>query len=325
MKLFRNVILAAALALGSMYAVAQEFRMLSSWDKSYPLVTEIMDPFMKGVETASKGRMKFRVSGPETVASFEQLQPVGSGAFQFLFTSGAYHYGTTPVLAVAEAFRGDLTAIRASGVFDVIDKHYQKFGLKLVVLATTPVGAYQMILRQPVGASGDLQGRKIRATATYSSVVTMLGGVSVAIPPSEVYTALEKGVVDGAAWPVLGILNYKWNEVAKYLMRPTFGINVQPILMNLNAWNKLSDGDHNLLLAEARKVEDQYFKGSVRLWQEEEKAMLASGMTITQLGETQKAKLNAVFEDGLWEQAAAKSPKDIAELRQFARSKGLAR
>ncbi len=325
MKIFRNVTLAISLAAASMYAVAQEFRMLSSWDNSYPLIAEILHPFMKGVETASKGRITFKLSGPETVPPFEQLQPVGSGAFQFLYTSGAYHFGTTPVLFVTEAFRSDLAAIRASGILDVIDKHYQKFGLKLVMFPMTPEGGYHMILRHPVGPSGDLQGRKIRVTPTYLPVLKMLGGVGVVLPPGEVYTALEKGVVEGAAWPVLGILSMKWNEVAKYLMRPTFGVNVNPVFMNLNAWNKLPVADRNLLLAEARKIEDQFSKGVTRLWQEEEKAMLAAGMITTQLGDTQKAKLRAAWEDGLWDLAATKSPKDIEELRQFARSKGLAR
>jgi TRAP-type C4-dicarboxylate transport system substrate-binding protein len=325
MKIFKNVALAISLTLASTHLMAQEFRMLSSWDKNYPLNPVLLDPFIKAVETASKGRMKFTVSGPETVSPFEQLQPVGSGAFQFLFTSGAYHFGTTPILAVAEALHGDLAAFRASGILDVIDKHYQKFGLKLVAMPLSPEGAYHIILRQPVGPSGDLSGRKIRSTPTYLPVIKMLGGVGVVLPPSDIYTALEKGMVDGAAWPVLGVLNYRWNEVAKYALRPGMGINIQPILMNLVAWNKLSEADRQILLQEGRKSEDIYYKAARELWQEEEKGMIASGMSMTQMGEAQKAKLRSTWEDGLFELAAAKNPKDVEELRQFARSKGLAR
>jgi len=325
MTRFRTVAVAIVLTVVSTYATAQEFRMLSSFDNNNPSVTEILNPFMKGVETASKGRMKFTLSGPETVSPFEQLQPAGSGAFQFLFTNGAYHFGTTPILAVAEALHGDLAAFRASGIFDVIDKHYQKFGLKLVVLTITPEGGYHIILRQPIGPSGDLSSRKIRATPTYLPVIKMLGGVGVVLPPSDIYTALEKGTVDGAAWTILGILNYRWNEVVKYALRPSFGTMINPILMNRDAWNKLPEADRQLLLQEARKVEDAWYRQSARLWQEEEKGMIAKGMAMTQMGAAQKAKLSSTWEDGLFELGATKNAKDVEEFRQFARSKGLAR
>jgi hypothetical protein len=55
------------------------------------------------VETASKGDMKFIISGPETVPTFEQLQPVRSGVFQLLLPHGAYHIGQTPYLLAVEA------------------------------------------------------------------------------------------------------------------------------------------------------------------------------------------------------------------------------
>jgi len=325
MKIFSTVALAFSLTVASTYATAQEFRMLAGWDNNDPAVKEILNPFMKGVETASKGRMKFTVSGPETVSPFEQLQPVGSGAFQFLFTNGAYHFGTTPILAVAEALHGDLAAFRASGIFDVIDKHYQKFGLKLVSMPISTEGAYNIILRQPVGPSGDLSGRKIRATPTYLPVIKMLGGVGTVLATSDIYMGLEKGIVDGAASPSLSVLSYRWNEVSKYALRPGFGTVSYPILMNLNTWNKLTDSDHKILLQEARRVEDLWYGAWARLMQEEEKGMIAKGMTMTQMGDVQKAKLRSTWQDGLFELGAAKNPKDVEEFRQFARSKGIAR
>ncbi len=325
MKRIRIIALAISLGLSAMHAMAQEFRALTSWDKNYPVHPVVMNSFIKNVEAASNGRIKFTVSGPETVPPFEQLQPVGSGAFQFLFTHGAYHFGTTPILVAFEALNGDLAAIRASGITDVVDKHYQKYGLKLLGVPMTADGGYHIILRQPIGPSGDLQGRKIRGTPTYGPVLKMLGGAMVITPPAEIYTALEKGVVDGASWPVLGALAYRWYEVSKFILRPAFGFVTLPIFMNLDAWNKLPEADRRLLLQEARNTEDRYLKASIPMMQEEVKELIAKGMSITQMGDAQKAKLRSAWEDGLWELAASKNPKDVEELRQYARSKKLAR
>ena len=110
MKHFLRIIaaLAVSVVVPATQVFAAEYRFLASWDKNYPGVTHIAQPFIKNVEAASKGSMKLIMSGPETVPPFEQLQPVDSGAFQFLFTHGAYHFGTTPYLAALEALGGDL-------------------------------------------------------------------------------------------------------------------------------------------------------------------------------------------------------------------------
>lgn len=303
--------------------IAAEYRFLSSWDKRHPTAYVLVEPFVKGVEKSSAGKMKLTVSGPETVPSFEQLQPAGAGVFQFLLTHGAYHFGTTPYLAAIEAVGGDRTSRKAAGLHDMVDRHYQKYGLKLVALAMSPEGGYQILSRAPIGPSGDLQGKKIRGNPTYQPVLTMLGASMVTLPPTEIYTSLEKGVVDGAAWPVPGILDYRLNEVVKYIVRPAFGFTAYPLFMNLSAWNRLTAGERQILLEEGRKLEDYAYREFRRLAEEEEKAATTKGMVITQMGPAQKAKLAKTWSEGLWDLTSQKSKKDIEDLRAFAKSKGL--
>lgn len=323
MKLLRTLAAAGALALSVIPALAQEFRLLSSWDQNYAYNPHILDPFVNGIKERTKGRINITVNGPETVAPFEQLEPVGSGVFQFLFTAGAYHFGTSPLMTAAETLEGDHKKIRESGMFDFFDKHYQQFGLKLVMLPVTPEGAYHIFLRDPVGPSGDLSGRKIRGSLTYKGVVEMLGGVLTVLPASEIYTGLEKGIIDGASWPIIGVLDYKWNEVANYLLRPSFGVNYEPIFMNLDAWNKLSAEDQNVILDVSKEVEDSWFAVAPSIWAEEEKQLLEKGMKITEMGAEQQAKVRDAWSAGLWALASEKAPAAAKEMRELAVSKGL--
>ena len=325
MKPIRFIALAVALMFPAIGAEAQQFRMLSSWDKNYANNPVVLNPFMEGIEAASNGRMKFTVSGPETVPPFEQLEPLASGAFDFLFTAGSYHFGTTPLLSVMGALEGDLAAVRASGILEELNKYYEKLGVKVIALPITPNGGYHIILKQPVGPSGDLQGRKIRGTPVYASVIKMLGGAMTVLPPADIYTSLEKGVADGAAWPVTGALSFRWNEVAKYLLRPAFGVETAPILMNLNTWNKLSDADRAIIQQQARKVEDLFYKEIVRMWRDEETELLAKGVAVTTMGDAQKSKLQDAWSTGMWDLAAAKQPTEIEALHQFARTHKISR
>jgi TRAP-type C4-dicarboxylate transport system substrate-binding protein len=320
----RQLGLIVATSLAAISGVqAAEFRLLSSWDKTNPAVTTLAEPFTKGVEAATKGNIKFIISGPETVPPFEQLQPASAGVFQVLFTHGIYHYGTSGLAVGMDAVRGDLEARRKSGMFEALDRHYQKLGLKLVAVAISATKGYHMVLRTPVGPTGDLQGRKIRGTQSYHSVINMLGAVPVVLPGGEVYSALEKGVVDGAAWPASGILGMRWYEVAKYMLRPSFGLSHYLFLVNLNAWNRLSDNDRNILLAEGRKVEEIWFKEYDRMVQDEETALIQRGMQITEMGGPQKEKLQAAWSQAQWDLAEKKSGQEAKDLHALLKRQNL--
>jgi len=321
-------ILAALLTAGSMLfgtsAAAQQFTLLSSWDSSYPYNPYLLEPFVEGLSEATDGRITIDVLGPETVPPFEQLEPVGAGVFDFLFTSGAYHFGTTPLFTIAEALVGDSEKAREVGLFDYLDEHYQQFGLKLVMLPITPQGAYHILLRKPVGDSGDLSGEKIRGTLTYQGVVEGLGGSLTVIPASEIYTALEKGVVDGAGWPVIGALDYRWYEVADYLMRPGFGVNYEPFFMNLDAWNALSEEDQNIMMEISKDIEGKWNEDALEIWAKEEELLKEKGMKVTEIGKAQQEQLQTYWAEGLWELGMDEKPDLIQDFRDFATSKGMA-
>jgi TRAP-type transport system periplasmic protein len=304
-------------------ALAADYRWLNSWDRNIPHISLLIEPYQKAVESASKGSIKFIVSGPETVPAFEQLQPVASGAFQFLNTHGAYHFGTTPLLSVIEAIGGTPEQRRNSGVFDLVDKYYQRLGLKIIAMPMGPDGGYQIILRQPLTANGDLAGRKIRGNATYANVIKMLGASMVTMPPAEIYTSLDKGVIDGFAFTTSGIVGTRFYEVSKYLVRPAFGFGTLPILMNLAAWNRLPEADRKILLDEGRKASDKWMTDLTKIIADEEKELLAKGLTIVQMNDSSRTKLKQAWSEGLWDIASQKAKKEVDELRALAKSKGL--
>lgn len=324
MKLVKPVVVAAALSMSATPVLAQELRLLSSWDENYAYNPFILEPFYQGVEEATDGRITFSRFGPETVPPFEQVEPVGSGVFDLLFTHGAYHFGTTPLMMAADALVGDVQTLRDSGLIDVFDRHYQQFNLKLIMLPITPEGAYHIILRDPVSETGGLEGRRVRGTLSYSGVIEMLGGVLTVLSPAEIYTALERGVVDGAAWPIIGALDYSWYEVAPKLLRPGFGVNYQPVFMNLDRWNALSEEDQGIIRDVARQVEDSWYTDALQVWEAEEAELLARGAQITEMGEAQQAELRDAWSRALWEMSEDEDAEATRELREAAREAGMA-
>jgi TRAP-type C4-dicarboxylate transport system substrate-binding protein len=318
-----GVFVAASLMI-AVAAQAAEIRILTSWDKTNPAIPLLVESFAKSVDAATKGNVKFIINGPETVPPFDQLQPVISGAFQMLFTHAIYDYGTTGIGTGLDSLGGTLEARRSSGVIEAVDKHYQKLGLKVVALPISATKGYHIVLRAPVTPAGDLQGRKLRGTPAYHGVFAMLGAAAVVLPGGEVYSALEKGVIDGAAWPANAVLGTRWYEVAKYMLRPGFGVAHQLLLMNLGAWNRLSESERQIFLREGRKIEEIWYKEYDRMVDEEERVLVnEKGMKITEMGDAQKAKLQRTWAETIWKLAEGKSPQEAKEVRDIGRSKGL--
>lgn len=321
----RRVTMAAALAAlvtaGVATADAKTLTMLSSWDESYNAVPVFAHGFADKVKELSNGELTIDIRGPETVPPFEQLQPVSSGLFDMLFTHGAYHKGETAMAFGMDAVKDDPQARRDSGIYELIDEHYQQRNLKFLASFSAASG-YHILLREPIGEDGALEGRKIRASGTYHDLVTTLGGSVVTLPTSEIYAALERGVVDGAAWPVFGALDYKWYEVADYMTRPTFGVTNLSLFINMDSWQGLSEDEQKILDEAARTLEVEGRKHFEGLWADEEAALKEKGMQETEFGPEVAPKIDAIFAEGVWKQVEEGS-EDGKAFHALAAEKGL--
>ena len=247
----------AALAVAMAGAVeAASLKLLTSWNKNNWPTYAVLQQYLDNVKEIGGDTVKISISGPEVVPPFEQLQPVASGVFDMLFTHGVYHAGSKGIALVVDTIDVDPLKRREAGIWDFVDKYYQKHNnLKMVTLPAASFSGYHMFLKEPLSPEGDVKGRKIRGTLSYHGVIRALGGSPVVLPGSQIYSALEKGVVDGACWPAAGMLSMKHFEVAKYRVRPTFGTSNVPVLVNLDSWNKLNDKEKGVLLAAGRETE----------------------------------------------------------------------
>ncbi|MGE3247897.1 MAG: C4-dicarboxylate ABC transporter substrate-binding protein, partial [Beijerinckiaceae bacterium] len=137
-------------------AQAKDIKMLSSWSPANKGTYLSETEFMRLVGETSKGALTVKRSGPEVVPPFEQVQPVAAGVFDILITHGAYHPGTTSIGMAMDVVNADPAKRRESGVWDAVDKHYQKHGLKAIAFVPQGKSGYHMILRRPPGPTAYL-------------------------------------------------------------------------------------------------------------------------------------------------------------------------
>jgi len=320
-SLISGLTVSAILVAGSLPAAAQNLRLLSSWDSSYAPVTTVLDPFIERLQEETGGEIQIARSGPETVSPFEQLDPVSRGLFDMLFTNGAYHATDTSVGMTFDAVSGTPQEVRASGMWDFNDAHYQTLGLKLIAVLYD-LNGYHIILREPLGEDA-FAGRRIRGTPIYHPLIEALGGAPVVLPAPEIYPSLERGVVDGAAWPTVGAVGFRWYEVADYMMRPTFGQVGHMVFMNLDRWNTLDPEMQETIARVAEAFETEATEIIDEVVASEEATLAAEGMTVTELPDAFLGVIGEAWYEGAMTLAAINNPDEVTEIRNLAEAAGL--
>lgn len=314
---------AAAMSLFAWSVQADELRMVGAFPEGFVFTEEIVKPFMALVEEETEGAVTFSLTGPDAVPPLEQLEPVQAGVFDALFTHPAYHAGTTPVGLAIDAIAADPVKRREAGVIDYIDAHYQSLGMKLITAPATGSKGFRYFLKESISGEPGLDGRKIRGTVSYHPMIEALGGSGVVMGGGDVYSALQTGVVDGAAWGLTGARDFKWYEVADYMADPVFGQVGLMVFMNLDAWNALSTEEQAGVERAAIRLEADSIARFDLLAAQEKKDLLELGMKMTSFSAAEGAEFENMWSGGVWSIAEKGDPETIGGLRALAREAGL--
>ena len=326
MKRFYMLAVIGTVALGAPLASSQaaNLKLLTSWNRDNWPTYAVLEQYVKNVDAIGAGSVKIALTGKEVVPPFEQLQPVSAGVFDMLFSHGVYHAGSKGIALVVDAIDADVDKRRSSGVWGFVDSYYQKHNnLKLVALTASSSQGYHIFLKKPLSADNDLKGRKIRGTQSYHGVIRLLGASPVVLPGWQIYTALEKGVVDGAAWPAAGMLSMKHFEVAKYRIRPTFGTSNLGVWVNLDKWNGLSKADRQVLLDAGLKTEREMQGIGDAILAKEDAVLDKMGLEYTRLTPANFKRVKATWNSSLWDLAGKCCGDGADKLRELAKKAGL--
>ena len=318
-----------AVAVGILFsfsAYCQTLRMLVSWPPSDRPSHGMAAEFKRIVDEVGKGKVTIQLIGPEVVPPFQQLQPVSAGAFDMLFTHGAYHGGSKGLALVMDAIAPDPAKRRDSGVLAFLDNYYQKtHGIKVLAVSILGRGGYHCFIKAPLTPEGDWKGRKLRGVSTFHGVIQALGGSPVALPVGETYSALEKGVVDGGCMPAAGMAAYKLYEVAKYRVEPTYGSNNTIFGINLNKWNSLPKESQAILVEAGKRTELNNLGWGDQVLKEEREELSKQGVQVLHLSPAKVQLVEAAWNQSIWDLGEKCCGSASKQIRDIAMKAGLAR
>jgi TRAP-type C4-dicarboxylate transport system substrate-binding protein len=245
----KTVWLAAALASAPVLVSAQEttLRVVSAFAENTQYVKNY-EQFAQKLNAEGKGSLQLQfIGGPKAMPPFEVGNAVRTGVVDMAVTTGAFYTNIMPEADALKLTQVPATQLRKNGGYELINKIWnEKANMQYLgrIIDFTP---FHLYLTKKIDKP-DLTGLKIRITPVYRDFFQALGATVMQTPPGEVYTALERGVVDGYGWPINGIFDFNWHEKTKFRVDPGFYNAEVSLVMNLDKWKALNQRQRDLLM-----------------------------------------------------------------------------
>ncbi|MBN2125958.1 MAG: TRAP transporter substrate-binding protein DctP [Deltaproteobacteria bacterium] len=302
------IVLGLALVFTPVYAKGPiKLKMVTFLPKGDTNMTAWM-AFVKDVNTKAKGELEIvYTGGPEAIPGFKQFEALRNGVVDMIYGCESYYGREVTGAAYTHLTRLDPMKERETGYYDFRADLFKKHNIHYLGRAEFGVW-FQIFTNKKVNSPKELSGQKIRVSATYEPFVRKLGAVPVTIPGGEIYTALERGTIDGYAWSVLGNIQSGWVEVCKYILEPRiYQMNIEG-LVNLKSWEKLPPHLQKLMTECMIENEKNYTPVMADISEKEFKEMQKRGMeVITFSPQDSKWYVDLAYEAG-WDEIIKQNP-----------------
>ena len=243
-----------------------------------------MIKFVEKVEERTNGRVQINMNSyPELgIAGPDTLGLLKNGTLSFAMIYSGYVAGEFPLIEMGELWGLYSDAETQGRVIravrdDEVRRMREEFNSQVIL--------YQFFENQfifsktPVHDVDDLEGLKVRShSASLSDLLDGLDMDAQFVAFSEVYVALERGILDAGVTAGSAGYGQRWYEVTDYLVGPIEARGHVILAMNLDQWDKLPEDIQQILLEEGQKTEEETCNGTEDWARDSIAANVAHGM-----------------------------------------------
>jgi len=275
---------------------------------------DLYQQLAKDIEKNTNGEIKVQVLyAGEGVGASGVLSAVKSGLVAMAAPFQSTHAGEFPTGVVEIGLPGGTAntdelykLFHEDGWDKILKKAYASQGLTWLEPYIQP--PVYILTKESIESVADFKGSKIRAPGAYGKFLRNLDASPVSMAWGEVYTSLATGVIDGSIGSnMIDHRDGNHVEVAKYMYKlPLAGAQVLPIVVNTNAWNKLTDAQKKGVYDATVTHADAQLKMS-KQWEKEAIAQMeAKGLKWSPEPSESDKKAWKEAAKGLWDEYSAK-------------------
>ncbi|HXJ08038.1 MAG TPA: TRAP transporter substrate-binding protein DctP [Burkholderiales bacterium] len=303
-------------ALMPLAAQAQEvtLRLVSAFPENQFYVKRTPE-WIERVNKEQKGVLQINfIGGPKAIPTFEVGKAVQSGVVDIGFSTGAFYTNVMPEADILKLSETSAAEQRKNGGYELINKIWGEKGNMRYLAKTVEFTPFHLYLNKKIDKP-DLTGLKIRITPVYREFFQSMNAQVMTTAPGEVYTALERGVIDGYGWPIHALFDLNWQEKTKYRVDPGFYNAEVSLIMNLDKYKGLPAKVREALDRETLAYEKQNDFWKTYNQAETRRQAEAGIQTITFDAATSKAFVAKAKEVG-WANAIKASPQYGEQLKK---------
>ncbi len=306
------IILVAALLFSSA-GLAQTKDEIMSWkcQSIFPSGDSLykeFQAFAERVKGLTNGRLVITTHPVGAVVGYKEMHDaLKTGVLQGYYSMPSFNSGKAPAFAALSDLPGGYENVMQ---FDAW--FYQKGGLEFLREAQAKFGNYtvgtvfygreHLPSKKAIRKLDDLKGMKVRAPeGIIAKLFTALGASTVSLPGSEVYSALDKGVIEAADWGTRS-MNHKMglHEVCKYSIEPGFhSMSALEFAVSKRAWDRLPKDIQQILEVTTRQWSWNAVSRLMKEDAEVGKDLEKLGVKIIALSDDDYRKIREVSQ-GLW-------------------------
>ena len=250
--------------------------------------------------------------GPEVVPPTDQVEAVTNGAFDMVSVTPGYYTQSLPSAYALLTRTKEPLEEREDGSLEIVQELHQDINVHY--LGTTACCHGFQFMFGDKGSELDpenlsFSGMTLRSPPTYQPTAEALGASIVTMPFSDVYTAIERGVIDGTGVGAAGVYALGIIDVVKYELRPDFLQNTYGLLVNQEKWETLDQATQDALTDTMIEIEGETPDHYREVVMAEEAQREADGVTPIELSDAEAEEFRQTAIDATWEAAIEGDPR----------------
>jgi TRAP-type C4-dicarboxylate transport system substrate-binding protein len=258
------------------------------------------------------------IGGPEVTPPFQLHEAVRKGVIDMAQTSSAYYPSLIWEAQSAMFTNKDWEERYKTDYYEVFEKLHADVGL--VWLDTAVFGeTFHLYTNKPVKKIGDFAGQKIRVFPAFIPLIKALGAVPINLPMGDIYTAMERGTVDGFVMTHVGfVTDFSWHEVTKYAIDYELYRGIANILVNQKKWNKLPANVRKQIIEfKKNKVNPESAAFIKKIADERWQLLIDKGVKPIKFSPADEKRFSNLAYDSAWDYVIKKSPELGPKLKKM--------
>lgn len=273
------------------------FNLSHFMSNQHPLHTNILVPFAEAVLEQTEGRVTIDIyPNNELGAPTTTVDQVVSGSLDMGLTLAAYTPGRFPLTSILEfpfMFESSLQGNLVAGEMRDFLQEEEFAEMKLLWVGGTDIA--KILINKNVNTVDGLKGLKLRSPGLlYNELYHQLGATELSLPVSDLYDAMDRGIVDGTLMSPSALISFKLAEVTDNVIDLDVYMNPLIIVMNNDAWAKVSPEDQQIMEALLKDLSQTVGSQYDKEFAAGMKHAAEKNINILSFSDEEKAKLHVV-------------------------------